>query len=113
MKLQNVYCVVQDMDRAEAFYRSVFDADLKFRDGDKWTQFNAGGAYVSLSSAEEAAAGVAGFAPVFEVADIDAHAEKIEAAGGAVLDRRDMGDHGRTLTFRDSEGNVAQLFQRP
>jgi predicted enzyme related to lactoylglutathione lyase len=87
MKLQNVYCVVRDMDRAERFYRDVFGAAPKFRDGDRWTQFSAGGASVSLSSAEE-------------------------AAGGTVLDRRDMGDHGRTLTFVDSEGNVAQLFQR-
>lgn len=112
MKLQNVYCVVQDMDRAEAFYRSVLDADLKFRDGDRWTQFAAGGASVSLSSPEEAADGLKGFAPVFEVADIDAVAARLEAAGGTVLDRRDMGDHGRTLTFLDSEGNIAQLFQR-
>ena len=29
-----------------------------------------------------------------------------------IVDRRDMGGHGRTLTFVDSEGNVAQLFQR-
>jgi predicted enzyme related to lactoylglutathione lyase len=112
MKLQNVYCVVRDMDRAERFYRDVFGAAPKFRDGDRWTQFSAGGASVSLSSAEEAAAGLAGFAPVFEVDDIAAHGDKIAAAGGTVLDRRDMGDHGRTLTFVDSEGNVAQLFQR-
>lgn len=112
MKLQNVYCVVRDMDRAEAFYRSVFAADPKFRDGDNWTQFGAGGAYLSLSSAGEAADGLAGFAPVFEVDDIEATGEKVTAAGGKLLDSRDMGSHGKTLTFVDSEGNIAQLFQR-
>lgn len=112
MKLQNVYCVVADMDRADRFYRTVFEAEPKFRDGDRWTQFSAGGAAVSLSSREEAAAGVSGFAAVFEVDDLDAAAARIEAAGGTLLDRRDMGGHGQTQGFVDTEGNVAQLFQR-
>jgi len=49
---------------------------------------------------------------VFEVDDIDAMTPSLKAAGGQVLDTRDMGDHGRTLSFRDPDGNLVQLYQR-
>jgi predicted enzyme related to lactoylglutathione lyase len=39
-------------------------------------------------------------------------ATQIAAAGGEVLGTRDMGSHGRTLTFRDPVGNIAQLYER-
>lgn len=111
-KLQNAYYVVSDMDRACAFYRDALGLDLTFRDGDRWTQFKAGGVNFSLSSAEEAGPDAVGATVVFEVEDIAASQAAIEAAGGTVVSERDMGDHGRALTFRDSEGNLVQLFQR-
>jgi len=111
-RIQNAYYVAQPMDEAVAFYRDVLGLKLKFQDGARWAQFDAGGSNFSLSSTEEAADGAAGATVVFEATDIDAMAEQITAAGGAVLGRRDMGSHGRTLTFRDPAGNVVQLFER-
>lgn len=111
-RLQNAYHVAGDMKRARAFYEDVLGLKPKFADGDRWVQYDAGGANFALSGAEEAADGAAGAVLVFEVADLDASAAAVGAAGGMVMATRDMGDHGRTLTFRDTEGNIGQLFMR-
>ena len=111
-KLQNAYYVTADMDRAVAFYRDTLGLDLAFQDGARWTQFKAGGINFALSSMDEAPEGAVGATVVFEVPDIAAAAAAIEAGGGEVLGERDMGDHGKTLTFRDPDGNLLQLYQR-
>jgi predicted enzyme related to lactoylglutathione lyase len=111
-RMQNTYYVVRDMGAAAAFYRDALGLKLKFQDGARWAQFDAGGQNFSLSSPEEAPVDAAGGVVVFEVDDLEAAADRIAAAGGEVLGRRDMGSHGRTLTFRDPAGNLAQLFAR-
>ncbi len=111
-KLQNAYLVTRAMDRAVAFYREALGLALKFQDGARWAQFDAGGTNVSLSAPEEAADGACGAVLVFEVDDLEAAAARVAAHGGTLGARRDMGTHGRTLTVRDPDGNVIQLFQR-
>lgn len=111
-RVQNAYYVTRNMDESVAFYRDALGLKLKFQDGARWAQFDAGGSNFSLSSPEEAASGAAGAVVVLQATDLDALAARIEASGGALLDRRDMGAHGRTLTFRDPGGNIVQLFER-
>jgi len=111
-KLQNAYYVTGEMDRAVAFYRDVLGLGLKFQDGTKWAQFDALNTSFSLSAPEESAEGAAGAVVVFEVDDLDATRARLVQHGGAVAAERDMGAHGRTLTVRDPDGNVFQLFQR-
>ena len=111
-KLQNAYYVTRDMDRAVAFYRDALGLGLKFQDGARWAQFDAGGVNFSISSPEEAAATAAGATVIFEVDDLETAREGLAAHGAEVLDTRDMGGHGRSLTFRDPDGNIVQLFQR-
>lgn len=111
-KLQNAYYVTGDMDRAIAFYRDALGLDLAFQDGDKWAQLKAGGANFALSSRDEAPDGAVGATVVFEVSDAAAAGAAIAAAGGEVVGERDMGSHGKTLTFRDPDGNLVQLYQR-
>ena len=111
-KLQNAYYVTRDMDRAVAFYRDALGLSLSFQDGAKWAQLKAGDVNFSLSSPEEAAPGAAGAVVIFEVDDLAASRAQIAAAGAEVLGERDMGSHGKALTFRDPDGNLVQLFQR-
>lgn len=111
-RIQNAYYVTSEMEQAVAFYRDALGLSLKFQDGARWAQFDAGGSNFSLSSTDEAAAGAAGAVVVLEVTGMAALAETIEAKGGVIVGERDMGSHGRTLTFRDPAGNIVQLFER-
>ncbi len=81
-KLQNAYYVTGDMERAVAFYRDALGLDLMFQDGEKWTQFKAGGVNFAMASKEEAPDSAVGATIVFEVPDIDAARGAIENAGG-------------------------------
>jgi len=109
-RLKSVYYTVKDMDRAVAFYQAAFGMKLKFRDGDKWAQFEGGDTAFALSSVEESASIEGGAVAALEVDDLAACAARLEAAGTPVLQRRDMGPHGSVLAFRDPEGNVVQVF---
>lgn len=111
-KLQNAYYVTSDMERAVGFYRDALGLDLMFQDGEKWTQFKAGGVNFAMASDDEAPEGAVGATVVFEVDDIAAMTASIREAGGDILGERDMADHGKTLTFRDPDGNLVQLYQR-
>lgn len=112
LRVQNVVYVVEDLDRAEAFYRDVLELPLRFRDGDRWAQFALGPSGFALSSRAEAGHGARGGVAVLEVTELDAARGLLEAASAPVLSERDMGAHGRTLAFRDSEGNIAHLIER-
>ena len=111
-KLQNTYYVTSDMERSVGFYRDALGLDMVFQDGEKWTQFKAGGVNFAMASKEEAPKGALGATVVFEVDDIEAVSGALEAAGGEILGTRDMGDHGKALSFRDPDGNLVQLYQR-
>lgn len=111
-RVQSVYYTVKDMDRAAAFYDKVFGMKLKFRDGNKWTQLDGGNVSVALSSAEESASAEGGAVVAFEVEEIGAFEARLKEAGAQIIQRRDMGSHGKVLAFRDSEGNIVQVFAK-
>lgn len=111
-RIQSVYTVVNDMDALQAFYSQVLGTQAKFRDKDRWTQFGVGNINFALSSAEEAAPGAAGSVIVFEAAGLDGIRESVEGAGGKFVAERDMGSHGKVLTFTDPEGHPFQVFSK-
>jgi predicted enzyme related to lactoylglutathione lyase len=111
-RVQSVYYTVKDMNRAVDFYQNVFGMKLKFRDGDKWAQFDGGNVSVALSCPEESASAEGGAVVALEVDDMAAYEAKLKAAGAVVIQRRDMGSHGSVVAFRDTEGNIVQLFAK-
>ena len=113
-RIQSTYYVVRDMGRALTFYRDVVGLALKFQDGDRWTQFDVGGAALALSSPAEGAVAPGGGAVVtLEVDNLEATARSLTAQGvETVRPMRDMGTHGKTMAIRDPDGNVVQLYQR-
>ncbi len=111
-RVQSVYYTVKDMNRAVEFYTNVFGMKLKFRDGDNWAQFDGGNVSVALSSPAESASAEGGAVVAMEVDDMTAYEKKLLVAGATVIQRRDMGDHGKVVAFRDSEGNIVQLFAK-
>ena len=111
-KLQNIYFPVEDVDSYAAFLEQALGLTLKFRDGDRWVQFDCGNSSLSVSAPSEAPPGVSNPVPVLEVDDIAAARIRITEMGGTILDERDMGDHGRTLAFAAPNGHVLQLLER-
>jgi predicted enzyme related to lactoylglutathione lyase len=110
--LQNIYFPVEDVDAFASFLEQALGLGLKFRDGDRWVQFDCGNSSLSVSAPSEAPVGVSAPVPVLEVDDIAAARIRIVDMGGTVLDERDMGDHGQTLAFAAPNGQVLQLLQR-
>lgn len=111
-KIQNVFYVTDNMDRSQEFYERALGLKLKFRDGDRWSQFALGDGSFSLSSPEEAPDGAKGGTVVFEVSDIELRKRMIVENGGVIVSERNMGSHGKTLAFTDPAGNVGQLLER-
>lgn len=111
-RLQNVYLVARDVAAQCAFYEGVLGLPVKFRDGERWAQYDAGGSAFAISCAEEARPAESGAVMVFEVDDFEGVEESVVRAGGRIEARRDMGSHGAVLSLRDPEGNVVQMFRR-
>lgn len=111
-RLQGVFLVANDIDAQAVFYEDVLGLPLKFRDGQRWVQYDAGGARFALSSREEAQPAQAGLTPIYEVEDFEGIEAQATRAGGQVLGVRDMGDHGAVMSLRDPEGNLFQMFRR-
>lgn len=112
-KIRFTYFIVEDMDKAVSFYRDGLGLRLKFQDGARWAEFDAGnGTVLALSSPEECGLGVAGPVVVFQADDAEAAAAGLAEDGGSIVARRDMGGHGRLVAVRDPSGNVFQLFDK-
>lgn len=115
MKLQNVYLVARDVAAQSAFYDAVLGLPLKFRDGERWVQYQtgeAGSTGFSIACLDEAKPAASGAVLVFEVDNFDGIEASVSAAGGEVTGIRDMGSHGAVLSMRDPEGNTVQMFRR-
>ncbi|WP_322044452.1 VOC family protein [Paraburkholderia sp. J67] len=112
--MQSVYIVAKDMDRLSEFYRSALNLPMQFRDASRWTQFRLQRSAFALSSVEEAAQGATGAVPVFQIAGEhrDDMEQKILAAGGQLIGKRDMGSHGSVSTYQDPEDNLFQVFSK-
>ena len=52
-KFSSAYYVVKDMDKAVGFYQDILGLNIKFRDGDRWTQFDVNGVAVALADPSE------------------------------------------------------------
>jgi predicted enzyme related to lactoylglutathione lyase len=111
-KVQSVYSVVNNMDRAQKFYESALGLSLNFRDGERWCQFNVGNTNFALSAPAEAPVDAKASVVVFEAESLDGVRQQVEERGGKFLSTRDMGSHGTVVTFEDSEGNLFQVFAK-
>jgi len=111
-KINVVYLYVSEMERSLGFYRDVLGVPLQ-GDGD-WQEASLGGTRFALHRTHE------GIGPLssgtvhvnLEVADVDAAAERLSAAGVDV--RETMRDEwGSALELTDPDGYRLYLFQPP
>lgn len=110
-RIQSIYLPADQVANTADFYAGALGAAPKFREGDRWVQFAVGGTGFAIASHEEAASGATAPVIVFESDDPADH-DRWVAAGASPIEARDMGDHGRTRTYRDPAGHLVQLFWR-
>lgn len=108
--LKFTYVVSRDMDRLRDFYVEALGVPVRFQDGDRWCQLDAGKVDLALSSTQEALPCPGGTVNVFQVDSLEAACGRVLEAGGRVLHKRAMGAHGTVVTCTDVEGNHFQLF---
>ena len=112
-KFSSAYYVVKDMDKAVGFYQDILGLNVKFRDGDRWTQFDVNGVAVALADPSEGTVPPGGGGTVvLEVDDLGEMRDKLTQNGVTVNDIVDMGGHGRYFTAVDPAGNIVQIFAR-
>ncbi|MFN7399918.1 MAG: VOC family protein [Sandaracinobacter sp.] len=115
--IAHVEIPVTDMDRAIAFYTTVFGTDLERQtiDGYDMALFPAAegqGATAALAKGDVYRPSKDGAIIYLRVADIRATVARAEAAGGSVLyPVKDVGDFGLVGEIADSEGNRIALSQ--
>jgi predicted enzyme related to lactoylglutathione lyase len=98
------FVYVADMDRATAFYRNAFGADVKFA-SPNWTSLSIAGVAIGLHHAGPDDPGPIGLG--FDVDDIGGACQTVEAAGGRVVKAPEARpEEGITIaTLADTEGN--------
>jgi predicted enzyme related to lactoylglutathione lyase len=112
-KFSSAYYVVSNMDAAITFYRDFLGLNIKFRDGDRWTQFDVNGVALALADPSEGAVPPGGGATVvLEVDNLQEMRDKLMQRGVPVNNIVDMGGHGKYFTAKDPAGNVVQIFAR-
>ena len=112
-KFSSAYYVVKDMDKAVGFYQDILGLNIKFRDGDRWTQFDVNGVAVALADPSEGTVPPGGGGTVvLEVEDLGEMRDTLTQNGVTVNDIVDMGGHGQYFTAVDPAGNIVQIFAR-
>ncbi|MEL0082792.1 MAG: VOC family protein [Gammaproteobacteria bacterium] len=112
-KISSSYYVVNDMEASLRFYRDTLNLDVKFQDGDKWTQFDVNGQALAIATpAPQQVNPGEGATVVLEVDDLAQQRQTLIAAGVEASETVSMGDHGSFFTVRDPAGNLVQFFAR-
>lgn len=112
-KFSSAYYVVRNMDQAVGFYKDLLGLNVKFRDGNRWTQFDVNGVAVALADPSEGTVPPGGGGTVvLEVDNLMETREKLQQNGVPVNDIVDMGGHGKYFTATDPEGNIVQIFAK-
>jgi len=115
-KFRHLALNADDVQRAKAFYESVFGWRFEpWGPPDYYQARNAAdGMIAALQDRRELKSGVrmAGFEATMAVDDLDATMAAIEAAGGRMLSRPIYIETvGRLVYFEDTEGNLAGVMQ--
>lgn len=107
MKIGQLIVPVTEIETALAFYGDELGLELKFRDGDRYAAVHDGNSTVALAGpgqqpAETIAIGM-------KVADVDAIASRLRAAGVTVGDVQ-RGAHELRVSVSDPFGNPLVLY---
>ncbi|GIV03181.1 MAG: hypothetical protein KatS3mg015_2011 [Fimbriimonadales bacterium] len=104
-----VWCPVEDMEGAVAFYRDVLGVEV-VSENPYWSELRVGGVRLALHQGGE---GVqkGGWTVCLEVDDLEDLRKRLEAAGVECASEYHDTPSGPSLAFRDPDGNRLQALQ--
>ncbi|WP_138466001.1 VOC family protein [Poseidonocella sp. HB161398] len=109
--IRTCYVPAEDVPAMRQFYEETLGLSLRFADEDHWVQYGLKGTDFAIAGPRETPSGPPGHVVVFDVSDMAALVERLEATG-QTPDIRDMGGHGKVLTVFDPAGQPVQFFAR-
>jgi catechol 2,3-dioxygenase-like lactoylglutathione lyase family enzyme len=110
-RLGNVFFAVEDLEAAATFYADVLGLPVKFRDGDRWMAFDAGGTTLALAGPPEDPLAAPRAMVSLEVADLDEW-PVVAQARGLEASPMQTGPHERSVLVRDPAGNVLTVYAK-
>lgn len=107
-RLGHVILPVADFEASVRFCRDVLGLPLRFRDGDRYAAFDAGGATIALATPDEQSS-PGRIELAIRVDDIDAARSRVEDA--VEVGELAESQHERRAPFTDPAGNAFVLYQ--
>lgn len=108
-RLGNVILPADDFGRAVDFYQYVLGLPLKFRDGDRWAAFDAGGITLALAGGAERPPGNA-IALSFKVENVAAALARAVADGAVPVAPAAEGPHEIRGAVKDRAGHLIYFY---
>jgi predicted enzyme related to lactoylglutathione lyase len=109
-QLNFVILHVRDIAAARDFYAKTFDLELEGESAD-FVQFNLHGGATFALQRDEHPAPTAGVELWWQSPDVDAHYEALKGRGVEIVSAPQDMPFGRTLSIKDLEGNVVNLWR--
>jgi len=108
-RLGNVILPVEDLGRAVDFYQRTLGLALKFRDGDRWAAFDAGGVTLALAGGAERPPGNV-IALSFKVENVAAALARAVADGAVLAAPAAEGPHEIRGAVKDRAGHLIYFY---
>jgi catechol 2,3-dioxygenase-like lactoylglutathione lyase family enzyme len=109
----HVHLVVRDLARSTSFYRTAFGAEEIFRMPDTVFMKLPGTESVIALRQAETQRGIDHFGLGFDEGDMDAAIERVETAGGTLVERGERMPGMPFAYLADPDGNVLELEPSP
>ena len=112
--VSTVWVPVENMSRAVKFYGETLGLSVK-NEGEDWSEVDGNGVTIGLNARESTRGGGDGGAVITFEPNIDLYDEivRLTDAGVEFVDEVAQHPWGKIATFKDTEGNVLQLFVSP
>jgi predicted enzyme related to lactoylglutathione lyase len=115
LRLNHIYLSVEDMERAIAFWESIFQAKIAARNRDRWANFEECGVYLGLyRPAYDGGKYSVGdnVTIVLETEDIATEHQRVKTITEKISNLLNAGPNYRYFHFRDLEGNLIEVAQQ-
>jgi predicted enzyme related to lactoylglutathione lyase len=111
-KLRGVYVAAEAPTALVPFYEALLGAGPNLVDADHWIEFPKELGRLAIAGPRESCLPAPATVLILEVDNLAAALETVARHGGAIVNQRDMGSHGVSVTICDPAGGLLQLYSK-